>query len=140
MDYQSAGDEVDIVARQTDRDHGELAPKVVELVRATREHSEIRIGSSVRGAIDLILLADELAELRGRPVTDREVGLDAALTALSGRIRLQESSNASPETVITELWDRIMGRPDDAEGTVAEPPQGEPGKARAPRGAPTTTS
>lgn len=143
MDYQSSEDEVDIAVRQTGSAAPELAGRVVELVRATRVHPEVRIGSSVRGAIDLILLADELAVLRGRPVSDPEVGLDAALTALSGRIRLQESSNAAPEDIIRELWDRIMSRPDDDGAEPAEGSEtdgGDPGKARASQGAPTTTT
>jgi MoxR-like ATPase len=142
MDYQSAGDEVDIVARQASVLDPAFAARVVELVRATRDHPEVRIGSSVRGAIDLILLADQLALLRERSITDREVGLDAALTALSGRIRLHESSNTAPEDVITELWDRIMDRPPDSDeaGDPSDAEQGDPGKARAPRGAPTTTT
>ena len=41
----------------------------------TREHPDIRVGSSVRGAIDGIGLAVELAGLRGVPVTDWKVGL-----------------------------------------------------------------
>src|SRR6476469_283414 len=77
MDYQSAEDERRALA--------------VELLRATREHPDIRIGSSVRGAIDFVGLCGELARLRGLPAPDWHVGLDAALVALSGRIRLQGS-------------------------------------------------
>jgi MoxR-like ATPase len=144
MDYQSAPEEAGIVGTQAFIADHAFSERVVDLVRATRDHPEVRIGSSVRGAIDLILLAQELAELRERPLTDREVGLDAALTALSGRIRLHESANTAAEAIITELWDRIMGRPDhdpDHQGDDADGDQpDDPGKARAPRGAPTTRS
>jgi MoxR-like ATPase len=141
MDYQSADDEAAIVDRRTVAADPGFAARVVELVRATRDHHEVRIGSSVRGAIDLILLAQQLAELRERPLTDRDVGLDAALTALSGRIRLHESAAVTPEAVITELWDRIMERPESEGDPDAEAEAGgsEPGKARAPQGAPTTS-
>ena len=37
----------------------------VTLTRATREHRDVRMGSSVRGAIDLVLLLTGLARLRG---------------------------------------------------------------------------
>jgi Mg-chelatase subunit ChlD len=37
------------------------------------------------------------------------VCLDAALAALSGRIRLQESCGQTPEEIIRELWSRIFG-------------------------------
>jgi MoxR-like ATPase len=140
MDYQPAEDERGIVARQAGHEDPAFAGRVVELVRATRHHPEVRIGSSVRGAVDLLLLARELAVLRDRPVTDREVGLDAALTALSGRIRLHESSTATPEQVVTELWDRVMAEPDpDHEADPGSQDGPEPGKARAPRAAPTTS-
>src|SRR5580704_12470279 len=36
-----------------------------DLTRATREHPDIRQGSSVRGAIDLTLVAGQLLALRG---------------------------------------------------------------------------
>ena len=37
-------------------------------------------------------------------VTDGRTGLDAATTALSGRIRLQESCGRTAEDVVIELW------------------------------------
>jgi len=120
MTYQSKADEVAITQRHSDdhtsskeSDNPNFVDNVVELVRATRQHSEIRVGSSVRGAVDLVLLAGELSRLRGIDAADRQVGLDAALTALSGRIRMQESSQSTPEQIITELWDKIMAVPDE---------------------------
>ena len=58
----------------------------------------------MRGAIDLVLIGGRLAELRARPATDDEVGLDAALTALGGRIRVHEGTDADPEQIIRNLW------------------------------------
>ncbi|MEZ5378965.1 MAG: MoxR family ATPase [Acidimicrobiales bacterium] len=115
MDYQSADDEV-AIARANTPERVDLVPdRIVELVRATRNHPEVRVGSSVRGAIDWLVLANDLAALRGGVPASRDVGLDAALAALSGRIRLHDSSTQSPEAVITELWDRIMERPEPTE-------------------------
>lgn len=115
MDYQSADDETAIAVANTPAVDNAAAERIVELVRATRTHSEVRVGSSVRGAIDWLLLANDLATLRGMAADTRDVGLDAALAALSGRIRLHDSSTQSPEAVITELWDRIMERPEPSE-------------------------
>ena len=42
-----------------------LVADAVAVTRATREHPDIRQGSSVRGAIDLTLVAGQLLELRG---------------------------------------------------------------------------
>jgi MoxR-like ATPase len=83
-------------------------------VRATRDHSDLRVGSSVRGAIDLTLIAEQLAALRERAVTDDDLGLDAALAALSGRIRVREGSGRTPEAIVRELWESIPLETDDA--------------------------
>ncbi|MCU1361696.1 MAG: hypothetical protein JWN99_2985 [Ilumatobacteraceae bacterium] len=140
MTYQSATDEVAIVQRglATNRaerdgpasvDQAWLA-KIVELVRLTREHDELRVGSSVRGALDAALVASTLADLRGLPVDNPSVGLDAAIVALSGRVRLREGSQRTSEGIITELWEAVFGRIDgDGEG------DGDGGKAGAPIGA-----
>ncbi len=136
MDYQSADDETAIAVLNTTGALGDASAstersastaRIVELVRATRSHPEVRVGSSVRGAIDWVLLSSDLALLRGGSADSRAVGLDAALAALSGRIRLHDSSSHSPEAIITELWDRIMERPEP--GTPGDEESSE-GKAQ----------
>ncbi len=113
MGYQTAQEEVDIAARAAEFPSDYIA-KVVEVIRASRDHSEVRVGSSVRGVVDLLLLSKDLAALRDGEPTDFEIGLDCALAALSGRIRLHDSTNSTPEDVVTELWTEIMGpKPDD---------------------------
>jgi MoxR-like ATPase len=113
MGYQTAQEEADIAARAAQFPDEHVA-KVVEVIRATRDHPEVRVGSSVRGVVDLLLLSQDLGALRGQEPTNFDVGLDCALAALSGRIRLHDSSNASPEEIVTELWTSIMGpQPDD---------------------------
>lgn len=145
MDYQSHEDETTIAATQGPDPLAFAAfpsyvDKIVELVRATRSHPEIRVGSSVRGAVDLLLLAVELATLRGCPATDSGVGLDAALTALSGRIRLHDSSASSAEELIEALWDQIMKPPSpDDELDDGQAEDRSPGKAASRRAAGTTT-
>ncbi len=75
----------------------------VELTRATREHRDVRMGSSVRGAIDLSLVLTGLAELRGEPEPGLDTARDAAYAALSGRIRVTDGVDRTPESVIDEL-------------------------------------
>jgi MoxR-like ATPase len=114
MGYQNAADEAEIVALRGPAVPEPWRAQVVELVRRTRAHPDIRIGSSVRGVIDLVRLAAALSSRRGVPVEDWDVGLDAALVALSGRIRLQESCSRSAEDVVRELWTAVFGaRPAD---------------------------
>ncbi|MGH8859798.1 MAG: AAA family ATPase [Jatrophihabitantaceae bacterium] len=111
MGYQSAEDERSIVDRHGAPVPDEWRVKVVELTRRTREHGDVRIGSSVRGAIDLARVASALAKSRGHEVTDWYVGADAALVALSGRIRLAESCTRPPEDVVRELYEQVFGPP-----------------------------
>jgi MoxR-like ATPase len=120
MGYQDAADEFDIVKLRAPAGSAVWRAKVVDLVRRTREHAEIRVGSSVRGAIDMSRLADALARRRGLDAENWHVGLDAALVALSGRIRLAESTGRVAEDVVRELYVAVFG---------AEPRPAEDGDA-----------
>jgi MoxR-like ATPase len=110
----------------------EWVARVVELVRRTRTHPDLRFGSSVRGALDATAVVSSLAALRGRPVTSPDVGLDAVLVALSGRVRLREGCTRTAEDIITELWFEVFGeqRADEVDGDADAA-----GKASAPTGA-----
>ena len=127
--YQSADDERSITERAGGG--GDLEPRwvgqVVELVRLTRTHPDLRVGSSVRGAIDMCAVATSLADVRGTTVSDADVSLDAALVALSGRVRLREGTTRSTEEIVEELWRVVFQRPEE--------PGDNEGKASAPTGA-----
>jgi len=103
LDYQPAPEEEAIVAVRTGSTDRRLIADAVALTRATRTHPDLRRGSSVRGAIDLVSIAEALAALDGH---DTGV-LDAAHLALSARVAVDETSDRTPETIITELWDRL---------------------------------
>ncbi|NCZ71000.1 MAG: MoxR family ATPase [Actinobacteria bacterium] len=123
--YQSADVETRIASRGVDGLPAGWLDKVVELVRRTRAHSDLRVGSSVRGAIDMTAVASSLASVRATTVNDPVVSLDAALVALSGRVRVREGSSRTSEDIITELWNEVFN----------PAPVGESGKANAPAGA-----
>lgn len=130
MGYQSLDDESDIVVRNTSEDDRVVRRRAVAVTRGTRTHPDVRVGSSVRGAIDLVEVAHALASMRSAEVVDPTVGLDAALTALSGRIRLHEGGSSTPESVITELWEAVLARENPQPDS-----EGSEGKATAPDGA-----
>ncbi|WP_088314331.1 MoxR family ATPase [Kineosporia sp. R_H_3] len=93
-----------------------LVTDAVALTRATRTHEDVRQGSSVRGAIDLVLVAAPLAALRevAGPDDPRypDVVHDALVVALSGRIHLDEAVQTTPERVLREIWeDHFVLRP-----------------------------
>lgn len=114
MGYQDADVEVRIVQREAGTADPWFVRRVVNVVRASREHPDVRIGSSVRGAIDLVRIASELARLRDEPMHGPTVGLDAALAALSGRLRLNESIERRADDIVRELWLAEFGQDDGA--------------------------
>ncbi len=133
--YQNAEEESTIVRRAVPGADADWVDKVVKLVRLTREHPDLRVGSSVRGALDATAVAASLTALRGLPPSDRRVGLDAVLVALSGRIRVREGTPRTPEEIIVELWDAVFGRPGEAASPSPDEEGGSTGKASAPTGA-----
>ena len=98
-----------------------IVADAVAVTRMTRAHEFVRQGSSVRGAIDLALLAAELCRLRA--VDDSgdaryaAAFLQAMLLALSGRLLVDEASGVDAESIVRELWERrfVLDR------AVAEP-------------------
>jgi MoxR-like ATPase len=105
-----------------------LVADAVAVTRATRAHEDIRQGSSVRGAIDLTLIAGQLLTLDVERTRDsaqlarasapeqvvtpgdnekqyRETVYDAMVVALSGRIFLDETVDLTPEQVLRQIWE-----------------------------------
>jgi MoxR-like ATPase len=113
--YQDAESERGIVALRAplpDLDPAlyiRLVADAVAVTRATREHPDVRQGSSVRGAIDTTLIAGQLLDLRGIIVSEHEsypeVVFDAMVVALSGRIFLDETVELPPEAVLRQIWE-----------------------------------
>jgi MoxR-like ATPase len=130
MGYQAREEENDIVARRSPYVPEPWRDQVVDLVRRTRGHPDVRVGSSVRGAIDLVRIAVSLARIRGGEPTAWQTGYDAAMVALSGRIGMRESSGRTAESVIEDLYAAVFGaRPESASGDGAG--GGAPGESRA---------
>lgn len=125
MGYQDAEAERGIVRLRTDA-AGELGEQLIDdavaVTRATREHEDVRQGSSVRGSIDLVLVAQRLAAIRGivAPSDERypELVYDAMIVALSARIHLDDAAGTTPERVLREIWEDHF---------ILEPAIAEPG-------------
>ncbi|MGQ0482679.1 MAG: AAA family ATPase [Pseudonocardia sp.] len=111
--YQSEAEDREIVSLRTASGSDEAAERLVAdavaITRATRAHPDVRHGSSVRGAIDLVAVAGPLTAIRGAAGDPedgyRAVVLDAALLALSGRITVDEAAEVTPEQIVRELWE-----------------------------------
>lgn len=132
LDYQDEEAERRITSSST----GVAGPELelgVALTRATREHPDLRMGASVRGAIDMTLLVTGLGKLREEGRASRATTRDAALAALSGRVRVADGSDRTPESVLDELLDRLWPPTWEAEeaadssvGGSADDPAGDP--------------
>jgi MoxR-like ATPase len=113
--YQDAEAERGIVALRaplpelTPALYDRLVADAVAVTRATREHEDIRQGSSVRGAIDVTLVAGQLLDLAGISASEDtrypDTVFDAMVVALSGRIFLDETVAATPEAVLRQIWE-----------------------------------
>ena len=121
--YQDEDFEREIVARHAGGSgagavsrYDRLVADAVALARATRTHPELRHGSSVRGAIDTVMVARQLGRTRGvaidlngavrhPPPTYRALLLDAAMVTLSGRIQLDPAAGCTPEQVLHDIWE-----------------------------------
>lgn len=110
--YQDEAAEIEIVLRRAglSGEFGErIASDAVAVTRATREHDDVRQGSSVRGAIDTAMIAQQLA--LGRGISDAtadgygEMFYDAMIVGLSGRIHVDEAAELTPEQVLREIWE-----------------------------------
>jgi MoxR-like ATPase len=124
--YQDAAAEQDVVALRCSADpEGALSRRLVAdavaVTRMTRRHDHVRQGSSVRGAIDLFLLTEQLCLVRGIDEADERYPatfFDAMLVALSGRLLLDEATGAEPAGVLREIWENHF---------VLDPASAEPG-------------
>jgi MoxR-like ATPase len=131
MRYQSFEDETAIVNRALAGIAGapnqEWVGKIVDVVRRTREHQDLRVGSSVRGAIDAARVAASLSQMRGVSCDDETTGLEATLVALSGRVRLREGVTRTADEIVEEIWQAVFKASGESHAA---------GKAPAPQGAP----
>jgi magnesium chelatase subunit D len=128
LSYQDAAAERQITTAVTGGS-GQVVEFSVALTRATRDHRDVRMGASVRGAIDLVLLLTGLARLRGERGLVRDTARDAAHAALSGRIRMADGCDRTPEAVLDELLDQTWPG-DDGPAPGAPEPGGRDGRDR----------
>lgn len=134
MRYQNFDEETAIVSRALTGIAGapneEWIGKVVTVVRRSREHQDLRVGSSVRGAIDAARVVASLSQIRGVSCDDETTCLEATLVALSGRVRLREGVTRTADEIVEEMWRAVFSVPGESPAA---------GKARAPQGAPSAS-
>ena len=125
LDYQPAEEEAAIVAAETGSPDQALITTAVRLVRATRSHARFRKGSSVRGAVATVALAERLGAARSAcGGVDRETLRRAAAAALATRVDLRDDIDADFSAALDELFALVVDGGADPDAT---PPGGEAG-------------
>jgi len=124
LEYQSAEEEARIVAAETGSDDARLIVQAVAVARATRAHPGLKKGASIRAAIAVVAIAEQLAGEELGADADEAADADQALrllrlaagAALPTRIELAGDADASLDAVIDEICTAVA---DDAEAAVA---------------------
>ncbi|MHA2002076.1 MAG: AAA family ATPase [Promethearchaeota archaeon] len=106
VNYQSEDEEIQIVELNLDTSlphYHKYATIATQIVDLTREHPEIRRGSSIRGAIDLAQLTQAY---------DKEPGIgfweEASVMALNTKIELVDGSDQTPREIIIEIVNTVL--------------------------------
>lgn len=107
MDYQSEEEEREIVRMRTGSKDPEIVSLAVQMVRATREHEDIKLGASIRAAIDMVDLFTGMQKLADQP---RQNILISARMALSNKIWLNEMTRKTADDIIEEIWSSLRDR------------------------------
>jgi len=131
--YQGAAEERRIVAQKTGRPaDDELVVVAVEVARRSREHSDLRMGASIRAAIDFALVAGRMQGFAGAAegpwANDGpdEALVAAAKVAFSIKVAVREASRRTDDDVVEEIVRDVLrerrlnpppegGAPDDGE-------------------------
>lgn len=101
LDYQTEEEEKKIVRIWSDNKNAEQIETSVKIARETRENSDIRRGSSVRGAIDIANI------IMNFPPTEDNWIL-ASVMSLATKIELMDGCGRTVEEVITDCVRRVL--------------------------------
>ena len=76
----------------------------VKMVRTTRENPDIKLGASIRAAIDLVDLFVGMQKLEDQ---HDKTFLIAARMAMSNKILLNEMTDKTADEIIEGIWERL---------------------------------
>ena len=107
MDYQSESEECEIVRIRTGLDDADTIAFAVGMVRETRDHPDIKLGASIRAAIDMVDLFAGMQQLVDDPGQSM---LMSARMALSNKIRLNEMTQKTAEEIVENIWHKLNGQ------------------------------
>ena len=108
MDYQSKEEEIEIVRRRTLEDKGDFIELAVDIARDTRKHPDIKMGSSVRGSIDMIDIYRKARSGLSTGAAAEHLLLNAAIMSFRSKIWIYETSEKAPDDIIREIFGKYQ--------------------------------
>jgi len=108
LTYQSRSEEIEIVRLRTGCNCKWLVELAVDLARETRHHPALKMGSSIRGAIDMVLIAVKLAQFNNYQISYSDL-LYAAILGMSSKVWVSDP-DIEPEYIIKEILDKLLRR------------------------------
>lgn len=107
LDYQSEGEEREIVKKETGCDRDDLVRVAVKIGRRTRGHPDIRRGASIRAAIDLVALIQQSYK-NPSSTLDLDTWSEAAVMALATKIELRDETTQKMEDVVRKIVASVL--------------------------------
>lgn len=109
LDYQTKEEEMAIVRLRCQGADDDVVELAVDLARETRHHPDIKLGSSVRGSIDMVDIYTQALPLFSPGSGDTsKLLLDSAVMAFRNKIWIYETSERSPEEIISEIFEKLQ--------------------------------
>jgi MoxR-like ATPase len=105
LDYQSEDEERRIVQKETGFKNEKIISTAVKIIRKTREEPEIRRGSSIRGAIDIV---DLICNQKLDPNLDENTWINVTISALATKIELEDNSTQGIEKIIKKIVRSVL--------------------------------
>ncbi|MHA1294092.1 MAG: AAA family ATPase [Promethearchaeota archaeon] len=110
LDYQNSIEEIQIIKQEVElkNEKGDLIASISQkIIQNTRNHTSLRRGSSIRGAIDLAALVNKYNDYK-----NSNRWIEAAIMALYNKIELEDSVSKSKKEIITDIVLAVLNQSD----------------------------
>jgi len=107
LDYQSFDEEVQITKIKTNCESLDIIKKSVQIVRFTRSTPQLRRGASIRAAIDIVSILQNLHSSSFPSLSD---WIDASIMSLVTKIDLEDGVESSAESIIKQIVSKVLNR------------------------------
>ncbi|MCB2185643.1 MAG: MoxR family ATPase [Deltaproteobacteria bacterium] len=109
LDYHPRDEEIAIVTRRCGNGDADTVCLAVDIARETRRHHDLKLGSSIRGAIDMVEIHARAALALGNDDPGGEGLLHAAaMMAFRNKVWLYETSDRTAEQVLAEILEKLQ--------------------------------